>query len=566
MTIQEAMEHAGSLTVTWSIRERLMQAMPKYMWFWRDEETKVKCGYCTACGNAMMLGNDLPKQDIYMEEYNNGFEGLRKQWDFEARMDGEVKHKHTGCCPMCGEMVELRSIGMSRKNMIDKRMVIQYRPSAAEPDALVCIGYQVAMPWHEMDNDTLALEAEIVPVELCVFRYGKGGTRFIRKRMWHSTQQRDGRWLMWDYWGDWERRKECRSGWSPGMCSYGKGGTPIVLDMESLEDAVADSVWETSVTCARDTTEANWYDRITMMDRIARYTCIEYLYKMGQDDLADAVVEGDTQGLINLRGKNAASVMRLTADEWAEVKGKKIHLTKDALWVHRLARQNGWKLNMELCAYDGSRYGYFERLKDLGKDHPEVDAVKAIKYCKNKAVRLNDYVDYVDMLKANGTDLRKEKAALKPCDFWEAHDREQARRITVRNKKQDEKIRKQIQKLEERYSFKACGIVMEPFASSAEIVTEGSRLNICIGNYVERYANGETILCKMRKEGEPGKPWHAVEFNKRGEMVQCRGYRNSTFSDEECWIRQFWEAWDRENGSKTNVQIRVEDRKEIKAA
>ena len=87
--------------------------------------------------------------------------------------------------------------------------------------------------------------------------------------------------------------------------------------------------------------------------------------------------------------------------------------------------------------------------------------------------------------------------------------------------------------LQKKYTFRAGDVVLEPFATLAEVIQEGSQQSICIGGYAKRYAAGGTILCKMRHASAPDVPWHAVEFDKTGRMVQCRGYKNHTWAEDE---------------------------------
>ena len=86
---------------------------------------------------------------------------------------------------------------------------------------------------------------------------------------------------------------------------------------------------------------------------------------------------------------------------------------------------------------------------------------------------------------------------------------------------------------------------------------EGTMQHICIGSYVERYAGGGTILCKLRRAAEPDKPWHAVEFTTGGAMVQCRGDHNRSEEEDLPVLKRFWAAWDRARKTKTELHVQV---------
>ena len=53
---------------------------------------------------------------------------------------------------------------------------------------------------------------------------------------------------------------------------------------------------------------------------------------------------------------------------------------------------------------------------------------------------------------------------------------------------------------------------MRPMVSGPEIVMEGTKQSICVGNYVKGYAAGNDVLCVVRREDAMDKPLYTVEF------------------------------------------------------
>ena len=104
-------------------------------------------------------------------------------------------------------------------------------------------------------------------------------------------------------------------------------------------------------------------------------------------------------------------------------------------------------------------------------------------------------------------------------------------------------------KLMAKYSFRAEGLVLRPYATAAEVITEGSALSICIGMYAERYMRGDTVICCLREAESPEKPWRAVEFSAiTGQLVQDRGYKNDAgkwapTNEERDRLDRFWKAF-----------------------
>lgn len=532
MDFEEAKLHAGGMiwehgSYSLDIWRRAMRVIPHYIWTIGDE--KKRRGYCTACERWVDLepGSLMPNwaaNDPYLDTDADGYPfipfQIMPEHEFQTRHSGRTRHLDTGYCPECGERVQFRGMYRGHKSLTDRRFLIVYSKDALDPEnAVVCVGYELYVPWRDMDDNEPGVPLEITPRELCVFRHGKGGQRFV-----HGWEWRCGGWQE-----RWKHRRECKSGFAPGAGTF-NGGIQTVLDQESFLEAVQGTpfapvvmgdVGNISVSNAWD-----YYDRITIMDRLARYPCTEYLYRLGFVELAVAVIDKNTEGLLNLRGKTAQKVLRLTPDQWAEVKGKKLTITKETLWVCRLAAQKKLRMNMELCAWIGARHNGFDDFKNLGTSFPELDAVRAAKYCRKSNVQLNDYLDYMAELRELRMDMR-DKRYLQPRDFATAHADLSMRVSHVRYHNKDTAIRKRLQsKAMDEYTFSALGLVLRPMVSGGEIVAEGTAQHHCVGRYVDTYAEGNNVLCVLREENNLRKPLYTVEFGRDGRLAQCRGYRN----------------------------------------
>ena len=71
-----------------------------------------------------------------------------------------------------------------------------------------------------------------------------------------------------------------------------------------------------------------------------------------------------------------------------------------------------------------------------------------------------------------------------------------------------------------------------------------------MGGYIDRYAKGDTVICVLRRDVEPDRPWRTVEISpKTGKLIQDRGYRNDTSMGTpltpqyKAALDLFWEAW-----------------------
>lgn len=523
MSVFEAQAHAGHmLQKCWmedKVRQRAERVAPHYLF--TEGDKKHREGWCSACQTWVDCSPKEMEQmnrwkemgEFETDEEPEFIPETLNQYEFDRSYTGESCHNDTGFCPECGAKVRFRSIAKGYRSLKDRFFLIVYGKSAIDPqNTVVCVGYDIRVEWRKMDSYYPEVPLEMEPREVCVFMPGEGGKRYV-----HLDSYMYGTY--------WASRKSCHSGWGPGIM-----GTRVqmALDNQSFYEAVSGTPFEVPTLPGSDvwnTQEGSWYDRITVMERIAKYPCIEYLYRLGMNDIAGDVMDGSIGNRINRKGKTAQQVLRLTGDEWGEVKGKKLNLTPDALDVHRMARRRKLRMNMELISWCGHRRGWAELFRVLINCFPGINPVPMLKYCRKHEVGLKEYVDHVQFMTALG--MGPESVFLYPKDFHACHT-ELARRVAgIADLSNNGKILSRIQTGEmDEYFFAAAGLVMRPAFNAQEITSEGNALSHCVGGYVNRYASGETNICFLRDETAPSKPRYTVEFAKNGRLVQCRGYGN----------------------------------------
>lgn len=586
MTVDEMLRHAGEL-MPGEIKQKARQIMHHYVWWWKKGRSKY--GWCTNCGR---LIEHLERRNIELPtgQTRLGFEqDYEGEWQYKKlireRHDWTAGHLATGACPVCGTPVQFRSLAMGRNTKEDRYFLVVYRKSAVDPKQVVCIGYRIELDWWRIRVPGFGeLPIFIEPAEVCLFRWGQPSVRMIYQRRWCGIGEYDA---------EWEIRRKCESGYVGWNAFMGNQQEVLMFrDDTSFRAALDGTPWEKVVPRITQADAFGYIDKITLMARAGRYPCIEYLANMGQDILAANAVDGKTRWMsrvligagtrgdkpiMNLRGKTPTAVLKVTKDEWAEIKGRKIRLDWRMLWVIQSRRHYGVRMGIPVCQ-EIAKKRWEHEWQTLNERPHGVDTVKAVKYCLKKNVILREYIDHLEQCERIGADMRDEQVVF-PRYFHEMHQRviEQAYILREEERQQrqidmamaaakdrdskNEKIGKLMKKLG-AYRFEAVGLVMEPFASAEEIIKEGAVQRICIGSYVGRYADGGTILCKLRRTGEPDKPFHAVEFTKDGRMVQCRGVRNATLDTDEEVIRAFWAAWDKAKGTNTHVSLIIRKTKQ----
>ena len=401
MSWEEALRHVGPLMPDW-VEQRALEAIPHYLWMERREvpeqiemaDTKRKqtlMGFCTRClewhelksippcltDNDPGMADDLPVDLLYEDEWPEFHGPLRHEMG-RKEAAGKSRHGAIGYCPGCGARVQYRSLNIGYKGLYDRTLLVTYRKSAIEADTVVCVAYDVIVAWKEMNPyDGIYPPMDIEPAEVCVFRYGKGADRFILRRcaLWDDALRRyTASWTEWKHFG------KCISGWCPGMGMWGFSHTRTVLDARSFQTALQDtSFWRILRGYpVHDASDWQYYDKISVLARLATYPCIEYLYKLGYEDLAQYVIDEAAGKLLYLHGKTAKSVLRLTNDQWGEIKGKKLEVTEKMLKIIRFVNAHHIRMNMETCAWlaDDQR----DAISDMkpAKTSPLADALRSL--------------------------------------------------------------------------------------------------------------------------------------------------------------------------------------------
>jgi len=509
MSWEEALRHVGPLMPE-SIRGKAMDTLQQYIWV--SGKGDKKRGYCTRC----------------------------LQW---MPVDG-VKHKEYGTCSCCGQKIQYRELRYKRKCLYERVFLVDYRKSLIEADTVACVGYDIEAQWEFLNESRMNTGLDQLPVnviasEVCVIHYGTGGTRFLRSYYTGRCENKDV----------FFKTRECRSGYKPwyDYC--------IVLDNAAFAEAVSGTSFERvlKLPLLQKSCVMRWYeDRINLLDRIAAFPTLEYIYKMGYVSLAIDVIARRAGNLIKKSGKGPRDVLKLTADQWAEIRGKKLDVTSELLKMAKPAKT--YHLDIPLERYDeiyrmihsswtwnGTREELSFSL--IAKHYPDINLQTMLLYCERKKVYLSDYNDYLGQLKMLEMDMGNEEY-LYPKDFKEQHAELSTR---IKNKESTLK-KKQLRRFAatlKRYEFQSEGMILRPFKTPVEVINEGTALHHCVGSYVDRYAQGNTILCCLRRVSDPDQPLYTVEFTTEDRRVQCRGNHNQIAKEDEPILEQFWIAFNR---------------------
>lgn len=479
---------------------------------------------------------------------------------------GACGHRHSGDtfksdktwdrvqCPACGYHVAIKDEWRGRKNMIDEWFVGLWYKSPVEPEtvcfagAYMCTDYRRDMPWLE--------KADIYPTRLCAFSPGESLS--YKRYPWYSWgKDADKTGLK-----GWLRMKRATKG---GNIPVGAGSRKInvCIDTDSFERAMSGTklkrVWDLLETNVGRYTDI---DKTPELDAIARWASLEYMHKAGFTQLAREGLDGGFRKSAHIRprAKRLDKVLGISAWYASQLRlqGDAGKVTQNTLEVYHAFKRAGIEIaprELMQVAREFS-HGWERGAEAIARVAPALKR-KAFAYMRkhntadNSYWKYNDICDYWRQLEALGAGL-DDKYALMPKDLDAAHARATAQLAALREEKKlkeaaktDAACAKRARALKRKYTFEFDGLILAPFESAQEVVLEGMALKHCIGGYVQSYAEGNTILCKLRKTDAPDTPYMSVEFTKYGMRTQCRGLHNKQGTPEEQErIRAFWAAFE----------------------
>ena len=534
LTFDQALAHVGTLDdlISDHGRELIKANAKQYLWKYPNKLT-----HCTACGKTI-----------------EGFFG---------------HHGQHYACPRCGARAEFRYEAKGHQKVYDAFYLYEWRKSALDPETLVLTG--VYCERNSTKQEPHRAPIVTTPTALYVFRPNKAVT--VYKQKWHFG--REGYELQWD----------AVDSVHPEHTRWGNAPLDVVFDHAQFRDALKGTrIGRLYGMLAPET--KRWDDiELTTVANLTRRPWLEYLYKAGQRYLAGqltaaSTIERDTG--INQRAKTSRELLGLTEGQWYEVRRDGICLTVDVLRTLRAMKaldignvkvadamriaagtDAHWHITRDMLP-QREGVGICQRLARL----PQKPRRKILRRILADLRHSHDWRDYyfqlaeLNQVPTEGDAFTEpDMALLLPKDMPEMHRRMTERQNAIdREKRRAEAARKEDalrRRLEDglrkAYTFQAAGLILRPYESTVEVIDEGAALKICIGSYVNRYADGNTVICCLRQANEPDEPWRAVEFTRNGVKVQDRGMKNDPKGippGVRAQLRAFWSAWDKAHQKK----------------
>ena len=270
--------------------------------------------------------------------------------------------------------------------------------------------------------------------------------------------------------------------------------------------------------------EGGYRNAIYFLEYHAKYPVIEFLWKTGYRNIVHNRIFG-----MDRENRNAIL--------WERKKLKECF--KFPLRILKLMPPKEWSLNDIQRVNDlWERYGgkitdteiqlVLESKVDIqlwSRATQYANAGRILKYIKNQTdkreeknpdrriISQNDtaqaYRDYLQECEQLHFDLH-DKEILFPKDLTAAHNRTMEQVKFERNKADQEKFQKAVEKLE-KFAWSEGEFFIRPAREQMELTAEGKALHHCVGGYIKRMAEGETAIFFLRKANEPDKPFKTLE-------------------------------------------------------
>lgn len=271
---------------------------------------------------------------------------------------------------------------------------------------------------------------------------------------------------------------------------------------------------------------------------------LEYLVKLKLTKLVNSVVDNDSwsdylryTGCLNFNSNNVKEILKLSG-KYYDYALKYNPKCSELVALQVLQSQN---LTVKKQNVDYLVLWNVRKLDDIMK---YLSLESLIEYCKSQKLKdesyfYNDYLDYIkacEKLKYNLNDTMY----LKPRNFKEMHDKVLKQLEEYEDKQKNAKIRRKFKQFL-KFAFECKDFKIIPPKSATDLINEGKALSHCVGTYVDRVAEGKSIVLFIRQTADENKSFYTVEINPKDlTIVQCRGSHNKSATKD---VNEFINKW-----------------------
>lgn len=324
--------------------------------------------------------------------------------------------------------------------------------------------------------------------------------------------------------------------------------------LPGLENALRGSRWE---YCAL----RQFYERTGIPMQVSYYLAmylqyprlVERLTKVGFENIVADVVyrhgfsdaldetQAKTHRILRVE-KQDVSVLR---EQKAGVSLLKTYQAYVAIHLQGRAELFQWQLRNKVSEIPADVFQYMTAEKFMHY----MDAQFPI-YCETRPANgyrdptmetlVTTYVDYLNMCRRQAYDM-KDKSVLFPKNCAATHDREAERIQKINDAKKNKAFCMAYASFARKAALSSEALQIVCPKRANDLVDEGKALHHCVGNYIDKVAEGRCLIVFVRRVEEPKKPYVTVEV-RDGKIAQIHGDHNSDPTEE---VKKFVDLWSR---------------------
>lgn len=453
-----------------------------------------------------------------------------------CEQDGIIKRsKHLGTtkCPNCNSVVIMRSIGLTRGAHLlhdYSKMIIPQKGTGALDGAIVLRCFDISRRYGVDDRGRYGIESQYCKE---TFRY------IIKGNKWQLYEYKSTYSPKYDRYNKehWHKQKE-----------VGDSVFEYYLYTKNIKKVLTGSPFQYSAI-EKYAAHAGAFRVLSYLSEYLRRPCLEYLTKLKLYRLAEETFTSSGWGhqpqRINVYANNLKEVLGVGKEDVPFIRANDCSSVE--VYIFKSAKRHGYQLTKTALNWIRrnikSLYTYEDNVCDFFK---YMSPEKMIKYL-TRQIKLQgifigniirDWDDYIRNASMLGFDLKIDRY-LFPNDLKKAHDDIALMVKIKKNEIHENAIRSQEEKLNALYEYAKGDFIIRAPHGVAEIVSEGTSLNHCVGTYIERIAEGRTSVMFIRKKEESDKPFYTVEIHQY--MVrQVRGKNNVSMTED---VKKFVDQW-----------------------
>lgn len=272
---------------------------------------------------------------------------------------------------------------------------------------------------------------------------------------------------------------------------------------------------------------------------------IEQLVKIGMTRIVKAAIHEEREDIyetfINFpspRANNPAAALGVTKRELREMRELNISGTGYKLWQD--LKRAGYGMNAEMMKflwnYGVTQFWDLERIAKYG------DVFKTIAYMKSqgeKVRNLTGWADYIENCKKLGYNIT-DKHVKYPREFRKMHDRVADEVVSRENADKNEAFTCLYEEYTKLYGYEDKEYIVLLPKCPNDLIREGREMHHCVGTYIGRYADKESIILFIRQKAAPDVPFITAEINPQNYPVQIQDKYDHKPPEE---VMRFWQKY-----------------------